>query len=132
MERQIPRGPQDLTAEWLTYALREKGTISQVNVKSFEATTLGGEQGITGNLARLALLYDTDEESAPRSLIAKFATEHEAQCIGNLGAKLPHFPISFPTRLPAGKFARVDPVVRINLGSQREHIFPGSSFRGHH
>lgn len=78
MERTIPKGPEDLTAEWLTYTLRETGAISQSSVKSFETAALGGEKGITGNLVRLALLYDTDEESAPRTLIAKFATDDPA------------------------------------------------------
>lgn len=74
MDKNIPIGPQALTAEWLTYALRETGTIGRTKVKSFKIAALGNEQGITGNLARLGLFYDTEEESAPRSLIAKFAT----------------------------------------------------------
>jgi len=74
MDKKIPSGPQALTPEWLTDALREKETIGRANVKSFEITNLGNEQGITGNLARLKLSYDTDEENAPQSIIAKFHT----------------------------------------------------------
>ena len=70
----IPSAPHVLTSEWLTYALRETGTINQAKVKSFEATTLGDEQGITGQLVRLSLSYDINEENAPRTLIAKFPT----------------------------------------------------------
>ena len=69
---EIPSGPQALTAKWLTCALRETGTINQSNVKSFGTAALGKEQGVTGQLIRINLSYDTYEHSAPRSLIAKF------------------------------------------------------------
>jgi hypothetical protein len=69
---ELPSGPQAVTVEWLTHALRERGIISQAKVKSFETVALGDEQGITGQLARLILSYDTNEENAPQSLIAKF------------------------------------------------------------
>ncbi|MEH6452301.1 MAG: hypothetical protein V7782_04585 [Psychromonas sp.] len=68
----IPSTPQALTSEWLTYALRETGIINQAKVKSFEITALGDEQGITGQLVRLALSYDINEENTPQSIIAKF------------------------------------------------------------
>ena len=35
--------------------------------------SLGDDQGITGQLARVSLTYDTQEAGAPQSLIAKFA-----------------------------------------------------------
>jgi aminoglycoside/choline kinase family phosphotransferase len=70
----IPSAPHVLTSEWLTYALRETGTINQAKVKSFEVTNLGDEQGITGQLVRVSLSYDINNENAPRTLIAKFPT----------------------------------------------------------
>jgi hypothetical protein len=77
---EIPTGPQALTTEWLTDALRERSTISQANVNSFEIEALGDKQGITGQLARLILSYDNHEEDAPQSLIAKFpATDAAAR-----------------------------------------------------
>ena len=62
----IPSEPQAITAEWLTEALRERDTISQAKVNSFETVAFGDEQGITGQLARLILSYDRPEENAPQ------------------------------------------------------------------
>ena len=77
---EIPTGPQALTTEWLTDALRERSTISQANVNSFEIEALGDKQGINGQLARLILSYDNHKEDAPQSLIAKFpATDAAAR-----------------------------------------------------
>ena len=69
---EIPPGPEALTAKWLTGALRETDTINQANVKSFGTAALGKDQGVTGQLVRINLSYDTYERGAPRSLIAKF------------------------------------------------------------
>lgn len=69
---EIPTGPQALTAEWLTDVLRKSGTISQAKVNSFEIEARSDEQGITGQLVRLILSYDSHEEDAPQSLMAKF------------------------------------------------------------
>ena len=77
---QIPSGPQALTAHWLTDALQKSGTIRQANVQEFEIETLGDDQGITGQLARLKLSYDRREADAPRSIIVKFpATDAAAR-----------------------------------------------------
>ena len=67
----VPKGLQDLTPQWLTQALRETGTIDRASVVSVEAHELAGHAGITGQLARLHLAYDLQEEGAPRTLIAK-------------------------------------------------------------
>jgi hypothetical protein len=41
-------------------------------VVSFKAEVLGGTKGALGQVARLSLAYDADQENTPRSLIAKF------------------------------------------------------------
>ncbi len=69
---EIPSGPKALTPEWLTQALRSTGTINNSTVKSFSMEMIGEGQAFTGQIARLSLNYDIDEESAPKSLIAKF------------------------------------------------------------
>ncbi len=73
----IPADHEGLTSEWLTQALREKGTIKGASVSSFEAKVMGG-QGIYGQIRRLSLQYDLYEEGAPRSLIAKFPSPDPA------------------------------------------------------
>jgi aminoglycoside/choline kinase family phosphotransferase len=68
----IPAGPQDLTTEWLTDALRAGGVISGSKVTSFEKEIMGEGAGFMGQLARVKLEYDADAPRAPSSLIAKF------------------------------------------------------------
>ena len=70
----IPSGPQALSPEWLTFALRDKDIIGQAKVKSFETIVLGDEQGITGQLVRIILSYNPNDENAPQSIIVKFPT----------------------------------------------------------
>lgn len=71
----IPAGPHELTAEWLTDALRSAGTIRTARVASFDMEpNIAAGVGFMGVLAKVALDYDTPEEGAPRSLIAKFPT----------------------------------------------------------
>ncbi len=71
----IPRGPQDLTPEWLTSALRSTGTIRKASVESFDLQPdIAAGTGFMGQLAHARLHYDTPEEGAPAALIAKFPT----------------------------------------------------------
>lgn len=80
----IPEGPEALTPEWLTQALRQTGTISSVAVKGFDAEMIGEGVGLMGQLARLKLHYEGSEPGAPRSLIAKFpAAIEENREVGN-------------------------------------------------
>ena len=70
---EIPDGPETMTPEWLTQALRQNRTITDANVLSFQTQTVGSEgEGITGQMVRVKLIYDLQEPNAPRSLIAKF------------------------------------------------------------
>lgn len=68
----IPAGSHELTADWLTQALRETGTIAKSAVASFDAEAIGVGVGFMGQLAKVQLQYDAPEEGAPASLIAKF------------------------------------------------------------
>lgn len=69
----IPDGPQAMTSEWLTQALRQTGTITSATVSSFQTQAIGEEgEGMSGQMARVQLSYDHNEPTAPQSLIAKF------------------------------------------------------------
>ena len=71
----IPRLPQDITAEWLTDALRDTGTIAGAKVSSFDVEPdIAAGKGFMGQLARVAVRYDQPEAGAPSSIIAKFPT----------------------------------------------------------
>lgn len=81
----IPAGPQELTAEWMTAALRSSGVITDATVTAIKATTIGEGSGFIGQLAQVSLMYDRQEPGAPSSLIAKFPGASETgRYIGNL------------------------------------------------
>jgi aminoglycoside/choline kinase family phosphotransferase len=67
----LPAGPQELTPDWLTQALRAGGAISKAAVTSFDAKVIGEGAGFLGQLAVVSLQYDQPEESAPGSLVSK-------------------------------------------------------------
>lgn len=70
-ELQTLTGPDQITAEWLTGALRSGGALKDARVTSFDAQIIGEGAGFMGQLARLRLQYDRPEADAPASLIAK-------------------------------------------------------------
>ncbi|HEY7802758.1 MAG TPA: phosphotransferase [Dehalococcoidia bacterium] len=81
----IPAGPAELSAEWLTDVLRQNGIIETPAVASFDAKTIAEGTGFIGQLARVTLNYDTDVQGVPRSLVAKFPGASEGgRQIGNL------------------------------------------------
>jgi aminoglycoside/choline kinase family phosphotransferase len=69
----FPEKPEDLTAEWLTYVLREQGVIKNACVQSFEAKPTGGVSGVLGEHVRLHLTYDITESDVPQTIYAKFS-----------------------------------------------------------
>lgn len=68
----IPDGPEALTAEWLTAALRESGAIKGAVVKRVSTESLGRGSGLIGRIERLRPVYAAKETEAPRSIVAKF------------------------------------------------------------
>jgi hypothetical protein len=72
---EIPRGPHDLTPEWLTRALRSTGAIQKAAVTSFDLKpNIAAGTGFMGVLSHLSLQYDQPEEGALRTLVAKLPT----------------------------------------------------------
>ena len=70
MDRFIPEQLEDLTAEWLTTALREGGHLHETGVvTSVEREILGEGEGFMGDIARLRLSYEGGE--GPASVVAK-------------------------------------------------------------
>ncbi len=68
----IPTTPADLTAVWLTDALRAGGAIgADVSVTSAAQQTLGEGAGFIGQLVRITPAYDKRSADAPKTLIAK-------------------------------------------------------------
>ena len=67
----IPTSPADLTAEWLTEALRRGGAIGDATVTSATHEVLGQGAGFVGQVARVTVTYDHAVAGAPATLIAK-------------------------------------------------------------
>jgi hypothetical protein len=71
MDLPIPNSIAEITPDWLTEALRCGGAIIGTCVTSFECEPIAAGIGFLGELARLRLIYDAVEPSAPATLIAK-------------------------------------------------------------
>ena len=69
MSFNVPNGPGAITTDWLTFVLRESGTLVHANVTSIQVAPLGRGNG---QLVRLTVEYDCEETTAPHTLIAKF------------------------------------------------------------
>lgn len=67
---QIPRSPADVTAEWVTWALRHDDSLDGAAISSVAVEPIGAIDGFTGEVVRLSL---TGSPSVPGSVIAKFA-----------------------------------------------------------
>ncbi|MEE9277758.1 MAG: phosphotransferase [Dehalococcoidia bacterium] len=70
----IPAGPGDLTAKWLSEALRSSAVLGDGTVTTFDTQIIGEGVGIMGQLARVSLQYEGGKPSGPPSLVAKFPT----------------------------------------------------------
>ena len=68
----IPAGPEEITPEWLTLALRETGIITNATVSSVSLDTTVVSHGFAGQIVRVGVTYNFSEQGAPSSLIAKF------------------------------------------------------------
>ena len=75
---QIPHSAERLTSQWLTEALASTGVITSSTVTSFNSERLGLGQGFVGQIVRLGLTYDSGEDGAPQSIIAKFPSTDPA------------------------------------------------------
>ncbi len=72
----IPRTIDDLTPGWLTWALKQKGTIRYTAVESFDSTAVPG--GAVGATHRLDMRYSSSQSQGPDSLIIKLPSADEA------------------------------------------------------
>ena len=72
----IPSGPDEVTPEWLTQALRSRGVTTESEVTSVASDVMAAGQGFAGQLARLEPTYASREEGAPTSIVAKFPSTH--------------------------------------------------------
>src|SRR5262245_60699526 len=70
----IPHLLTDITADWLTAALRSRGT--HTTVAAVEITAIG--TGQTGSTYRLTPVYDGDATGLPSTFVLKLPAEDES------------------------------------------------------
>ena len=73
----LPERVDQITAEWLTSALRQGGVIDDAVVSSVRSTVIGDGIGFMGVLARVEVQYDPPQPDAPASMVAKLPTEEK-------------------------------------------------------
>lgn len=78
----VIRHPQEITENWLTQALRSTGAIDSA-VSRVEPQVIGKGVGLMAQLARLTIAYE-EPESAPTSMIAKFAAANENKAVAQV------------------------------------------------
>jgi len=83
----VPKGPDELTLGWLSACLRDSGALGSGELAAFSTHGFGEGTGLLSGLCRVALEYDGDARSAPRSLIFKFpsAIEQTRELCGAFG-----------------------------------------------
>jgi len=67
----IPVSAQELTPEWLTWALRQGGRLADGQVTSASPEEIGVGKGFASQLYRVKVEYSGNAESLPASFIAK-------------------------------------------------------------
>ena len=70
----IPEQPEQLTAEWLTGVLLERGILKSAKVIAVDREPIGDGEGFLGVVTRLTLTLDREEPGVPKTLIAKLPT----------------------------------------------------------
>jgi hypothetical protein len=78
--RQLPAHPDQITAGWLTTALRSSGVLRSGSAASVRSDVIGADRGFTGVIARLKVVYAglEPDERPPDSLVAKFPMAERA------------------------------------------------------
>ncbi len=76
MTTALPTTTNEITAEWMTTALRDSNVIGpEVSVAEVVLDPADVGVGFMGEVARVGLVYDGDAGNAPTSLVAKFPTQ---------------------------------------------------------
>ncbi len=74
----IPERNEDVTAEWLTQALRVGGVLGEQTVSGFSVEPISAARSRNSSLARISVSYDGQSADLPNSLFAKFVSRNPA------------------------------------------------------
>ncbi len=115
-ELEIPAGPDAVTADWLTSALRGARVLPEGGrVRALDVRVIGADRGIGGQVARLTPSYEGASGGAPSTLIAKLPSPVEKTRGGGRFLRLPEREVrlyselapTLPIRTPRGYYAAV-------------------------
>ncbi len=70
-----PMHVDEITPEWITYALKQGGYLKNASVKSIEKKILGDAKGFLSSVVQARIEYDTMEKDAPYSVVVKIEPE---------------------------------------------------------
>ena len=73
----FPTQVDDISAKWLTEALRSEGALTQAVVLSVDREHIGAETGFLSTVARCDLTYDRPEPGAPMTVVVKLQPDLE-------------------------------------------------------
>lgn len=69
--------PDEITPEWITYALREGGSLTNSSVIKIDKKVLGEGVGLLSSVVMVGIKYDSKEPDAPDSVVVKIQPEEE-------------------------------------------------------
>ncbi|MCZ6555977.1 MAG: hypothetical protein O6759_07665, partial [Candidatus Dadabacteria bacterium] len=140
MSTKNPMHPEEITPEWLTFALKESGVIEKASVIDVKRTIIGGGKGFKSSVVRVGVKYDQAESDAPTSVVAKIEPEDES--VQAINKKFSSFEreISFykqvapsaPIRLPVLYYAVEEPPAYSMLMEDLSSLTPGDQTVGMH
>ncbi len=70
-----PIHPEEITPEWITFALSEGGHIKECRAVSIDKKVLGEGVGLLSSVVRVGIEYDLIEQGAPESVVVKIEPE---------------------------------------------------------
>lgn len=135
-----PLHPDEITAEWITFALRAGGVIKHSIARILNKEILGGGRGFLSSVVRVRLEYDREEKNAPKSVVVKI--EPESDTLHRFGDELNAFQreIRFykevagnaPIRLPILYFSIDEPPAYSMVMEDLSSYTPGDQVIGMH
>jgi hypothetical protein len=126
----IPRELEELTPAYLTDVLTQRGVLKSSRVTGVRREILGEGEGFVGVLARMFLEFDSPEDGAPATLIAKLPTpiaQNRAmgELLGAYEREILYYEelaSEVPLRVPRTYYAALDP----DRGSEKQEQIMGT------
>ncbi|MEC9394993.1 MAG: phosphotransferase [Actinomycetota bacterium] len=129
----IPQSAEEITADWLTEAIRSSGLVSVARVSDFTLGSPGSGVGFTGQTLRVGLVWDVQEDDAPDAVLVKFPSDNAgnrglAEAEGGYDREFDfyeRFAHRLPVRVPRLIHAVRDPGPPVAVRKRRERILDG-------